>query len=161
MDFDIVPLTIPDGVNVIFGQAHFIKTVEDLYEVVTNGVSEARFGVAFAEASGVCLVRTEGNDPHLTRLAAENIVAIGAGHTFLILLRGAYPINILTAVKLCPEVCRVFCATANALQVVVVRTAQGNGVVAVIDGSSPRGIEDDNARRERKQLLRTIGYKLC
>ena len=160
MDFHIVQLDIPEGVNAIFGQAHFIKTVGDLYEVVANGVPGAEFGIAFAEASGVCLVRTEGNDLGLVNLAAENIASISAGHTFLILLRGAYPINILPAVKHCPEVCRVFCATENPVQVVVVETTQGRGVSGIIDGSRPHGIENDDDKAERRQLLKNMGYKL-
>jgi adenosine/AMP kinase len=159
MDLSAVSLQIPTDSNLIAGQAHFIKTVEDLAEVVVTTVPAARFGLAFCEASGPCLIRTEGNDPELTAAAVANAERVGAGHTFFLLLRGAYPINLLNAVKLCPEVARVFCATANPVQALVAGTEQGRGVVGVVDGSPPRGVEDDAARGARREFLRKIGYK--
>ena len=159
MDLSAIPLQIPAESNLIAGQAHFIKTVEDLAEVVVTTVPGARFGLAFCEASGPCLIRTEGNDPELTSAAVSNAQRVGAGHTFFLLLRGAYPINLLNAVKLCPEVARVFCATANPVEALVAGTDQGRGMVGVVDGSSPRGVEDDTARAARREFLRKIGYK--
>ena len=159
MDLSAVPLQIPAESNLIAGQAHFIKTVEDLAEVVVTTVPGARFGLAFCEASGPCLIRTEGNDPELVSAAVFNAERVGAGHTFFLLLRGAYPINLLNAVKLCPEVARVFCATANPVEALVAGTDQGRGMVGVVDGSSPRGVEDDAARAARREFLRKIGYK--
>jgi hypothetical protein len=159
MDVTAVPLEIPADANLIVGQSHFIKTIEDLAEIVITTVPGARFGVAFCEASGPCLIRTEGNDPELIAAASGNASRVAAGHVFFLLLKGAYPINVLNAVKLCPEVCRVFCATANAVEALVVRTAQGCGVVGVVDGASPKGVEDDAARRARVEFLRKIGYK--
>ncbi|MCL4873910.1 adenosine monophosphate-protein transferase [bacterium] len=160
MELQAVEVDIPEGSNVILGQAHFIKTVEDLYEIIRTTVPEASFGVALAEASGPCLVRVEGNDEALMKAAAANAVAIGAGHLFIIVLKGAYPISVLNQIKNCPEVCSVWCATANPLQVIVTRTAQGKGVVGVIDGFSPLMAEGEKDRLERKQFLRKIGYKL-
>jgi uncharacterized protein len=152
-------LEIPEGCNIIFGQSHFIKTVEDLYEIVAGAVPGARFGIAFSEASGDCLVRTEGNDEGLREAAARNALKIAAGHTFYMLLRDAYPINLLNAVKLCQEVCTVFCATANPVEVVFAESAQGRGVLGVIDGSSPKGVEGEEGVTWRKSLLRKFGYK--
>ena len=140
MNLSAVTLQIPADSNLIAGQAHFIKTVEDLAEIVVTTVPGARFGLAFCEASGPCLIRTEGNDPELVQAAAENAGNVAAGHTFFLLLRGAYPINMLNAVKLCPEVARVFCATANPVQALVAATEQGKGMVGVVDGFSPRGL---------------------
>ncbi|MBE7413787.1 MAG: adenosine-specific kinase [Deltaproteobacteria bacterium] len=160
MELQAVEVDIPEGSNLILGQAHFIKTVEDLYEIIRTTVPEASFGVALAEASGPCLVRVEGNDEALMKAAAANAVAIGAGHLFIIVLKGAYPISVLNQIKNCPEVCSVWCATANPLQVIVTRTAQGKGVVGVIDGFSPLMAEGEKDRLERKQFLRKIGYKL-
>lgn len=160
MELQAVEVNIPEGSNVILGQAHFIKTVEDLYEIIRTTVPEAGFGVALAEASGPCLVRVEGNDEALMKAAAGNAVAIGAGHLFIIILKGAYPISVLNQIKNCPEVCSVWCATANPLQVIVTRTGQGKGVVGVIDGFSPLMAEGEKDRLERKQFLRKIGYKL-
>jgi adenosine/AMP kinase len=159
MDIAAVPLAIPADCNVVAGQSHFIKTVEDLAEIVVTTVPGAKFGIAFCEASGPCLIRTDGNDDALVEAAADNARRVAAGHTFFLLLRGAYPINLLGAVKQCPEVCHVFCATANPVQVLVARHEQGGGVVGVVDGSSPRGTEDGTAREARRQFLRTIGYK--
>jgi adenosine/AMP kinase len=159
MEVQAVRLEIPADANLVAGQSHFIKTVEDIAEIVVTTVPGATFGLAFCEASGPCLIRTEGNDPELVAAAVANAERVAAGHTFYLLLRGAYPINLLNAIKLCPEVCRVFCATANPVEALVARTAQGAGVVGVVDGSSPRGVEDDDARQARAALLRKIGYK--
>jgi uncharacterized protein len=159
MEIKNVQLTVPDGTNIIVGQAHFIKTAEDLYEAIVTGCPHAKFGLAFCEASGPCLVRREGNDEGLIRVATENALAIAAGHTFIILLRDSFPINILNAVKSCSEVCGIYCATANPLQVAVAETAQGRGILGVIDGSSPKGVEADADVRQRREFLRKIGYK--
>ena len=159
MNLEAIALELPAECNLIAGQAHFIKTAEDLAEIVVTTVPGARFGLAFCEASGPCLIRTEGDDPELVAAAAANARRVGAGHTFYLLLRGAYPINMLNAIKQCPEVAHVFCATANPLQLLVARTEQGSGVVGVVDGASPRGVEDDAARDQRRAFLRKIGYK--
>ena len=159
MDLSAVALQLPADSNLIAGQAHFIKTAEDLAEIVVTTVPGARFGLAFCEASGPCLIRTEGNDPELVAAAVANAERVAAGHTFFLLLRSAYPINLLNAVKLCPEVARVFCATANPVQALVAATEQGRGMIGVVDGSSPRGVEDEAARAARREFLRTIGYK--
>ena len=159
MDLHAVSLDIPDDSNLIAGQSHFIKTVEDLAEIVVTTVPAARFGLAFCEASGPCLIRTDGNDPELTTAAISNAERVAAGHTFYLLLRGAYPINLLNAIKLCPEVASVFCATANPVQALVAQTDRGRGVVGVVDGASPRGVENDEARAARREFLRKIGYK--
>jgi len=159
MELLAVPLDMPADTNLVAGQAHFIKTVEDLAEVVATSVVSARFGLAFCEASGPCLIRTEGNDPELISAAVASAQRVAAGHTFYLYLRGAYPIQLLNAVKLCPEVCRVFCATANPVTMLVAQTEQGRGVAGVVDGASPRGVEDDAAKGERRALLRRIGYK--
>lgn len=159
MELTLVPIALPEGANVIIGQSHFIKTVEDLYEAMVTTVPQAKFGLAFNEASGARLVRSDGNDEALAEAAVEAAQALGAGHVFVLFLRNAYPINILDRVKACPEVCRVFCATANPLQVVVARSEQGRGVLGVIDGESPAGVEQEADRRWRADLLRKIGYK--
>jgi hypothetical protein len=159
MDIKLEALEKPDEANVILGQAHFIKTTEDLYEALVCSVPGIRFGLAFCEASGDCLIRTEGTDDGLKAMAAANARRIGAGHTFVILLGNAYPVNVLNAVKACPEVCRVFCATANPCQVVLAETEQGRGILGVIDGYAPKGVEDGNGVSWRKELLRKIGYK--
>ena len=160
MELKTVRLEIPEGANIIFGQTHFIKTVEDLYEVMVSAMPKARFGIAFCEASGACLVRHEGNDRLLQEAAIQNSLAVAAGHTFVLLLLDAYPINVLNAIKNCPEVCSIYCATANPVEVVVAETAQGRGVLGVIDGSSPKGVEGPEEIKWRKDLLRKIGYKL-
>ena len=160
MELDLVLIEKPQAVNLILGQSHFVKTVEDLHEVLVTAVPGIKFGLAFCEASGPTLVRRSGTDRALIELAAKNLSEIGAGHTFLILLDGAYPINVLNAVKAVPEVCSVFCATANSVQVVVVQSDQGRGILGVIDGSSPKGIETESDVAQRKGLLRQIGYKL-
>jgi uncharacterized protein len=159
MEITSVPLEIPAECNLVLGQAHFIKTVEDLAEIVVTTVPGARFGIAFCEASGPCLIRSEGNDPELIEAAALNAEGIAAGHVFILLLRGAYPINLLNAVKQCPEVCQVFCATANPVEALVAATRQGRGVVGVVDGAPPRGRENEPAKQERREFLRRIGYK--
>lgn len=159
MDVIAVSLDIPSESNLIFGQTHFIKSVEDLAEIVVTTVPGARFGLAFCEASGPCLIRTEGDDPELVRAAVSNAERVAAGHTFHLLLRGAYPINVLNAIKQCAEVCTVFCATANPAQALVVQSGPGRGVVGVVDGLSPRGVEDEAAKTARREFLRKIGYK--
>ena len=153
-------LPLPKDCNVILGQTHFIKTVEDLYEIMVTSVPGIKFGVAFCEASGPCLVRSEGNDPELKKLAEQSALSVGAGHTFIIYIRNAYPINLLNAIKNCPEVCRIFCATANPVQVLYVESEQGRGILGVIDGSSPQGVETETDISKRKEFLRKIGYKL-
>ncbi|HBG47771.1 MAG TPA: adenosine monophosphate-protein transferase [Deltaproteobacteria bacterium] len=160
MELKSIKVEIPEGANVIIGQTHFIKTVEDLYEIIRTTVPEARFGVALCEASGPCLIRVEGNDEAMKKSAADNAIAIGAGHLFVIILKGAFPINVLNPIKDCQEVCNIFCATANPLQVIVAKTDQGKGVVGVIDGFSPLMVESEKDREERKTFLRKIGYKL-
>jgi adenosine/AMP kinase len=155
-----VAISLPEGANVIAGQTHFIKTVEDLYEILTNSVPTIKFGIAFCEASGDCLIRWEGNDRELEKAAVEAAKIVAAGHFFVIFIRDAYPINVLPAIKMCPEVCRIFCATANPVQMLVAQSEEGRGVVGVIDGSVPKGVEDDAGKRWRKNLLRKIGYKL-
>jgi adenosine/AMP kinase len=159
MQLIAVPLVFPADCNVVVGQSHFIKTVEDLAEIVVTTVPGAKFGLAFCEASGPCLVRTEGNDDELVRTATAMAQAVGAGHTFHLVLRGAYPINVLPAIQHCPEVCHVFCATANPVEVLVAETAQGRGVVGVVDGSPPKGVEAESDKTARREFLRKIGYK--
>jgi hypothetical protein len=160
MEFKTVRVQIPDGANIILGQTHFIKTAEDLYEILAGSSPHIKFGVAFTEASGPCLIRHEGNDSDLTKSAAAIVQSIGAGHVFAILIREAFPINVLNSVKMCPEVCRIFCATANPLEVVVAETGQGRGIMGVIDGSSPKGVEQDPDKAARKAMLRNFGYKV-
>ena len=159
MDITAVPLLFPADANVIVGQSHFIKTAEDIAEIVVTTVPGAKFGLAFCEASGPCLIRTEGNDDALIAAAVANAQAVGAGHVFVLLLVGAYPINVLPAIKACQEVAHVFCATANPLQILVAENEQGRGVVGVIDGSGPKGVEDAEAKATRREFLRRIGYK--
>lgn len=159
MDLLVVPIEKPEEVNLIFGQAHFIKTVEDLHEALVGAVPGIRFGLAFCEASGPALVRSSGTDPALVELARQQALSIGAGHSFLILLEGAFPINVLNAVKAVPEVCRVFCASANPVQVVLAQTDQGRGVLGVVDGMQARGLETEQDAAERRALLRRFGYK--
>ena len=160
MDLSAVALELPAESNLIAGQAHFIKTAEDLAEIVVTTVPGARFGLAFCEASGPCLIRTEGNDSELVGAAVANAERVAAGHSFFLLMRGAYPINLLNAIKLCPEVAKVFCAKANPVQALVAATEQGRGVIGVVDGFPPRGVEDAAARSARHEFLRKIGYKL-
>ena len=160
MEFKVQSIEIPEGCNVIFGQTHFIKTVEDLYEILVGAVPGAKFGIGFCEASGHCLVRGEGNDDALKESAMNNAFHIGAGHSFIILLKDAFPINILNAVKMCQEVCSLYCATANPVQVILAESEQGRGVLGIIDGSSPKGIEQEDGVAWRKELLRKFKYKL-
>jgi len=159
MELKTIPLTIPESGNIIVGQSHFIKTVEDVYEVIAGSVPHMKFGIAFNEASGACLVRVDGNDTELEGIATENAQAIGAGHVFVIALREGYPINILGRIRDVPEVCNIYCASANPVEVIVAETGQGRGILGVIDGSSPKGIESANDREWRHDLLRKIGYK--
>ncbi len=159
MELSNVRLQIPENANLILGQSHFIKTAEDLYEVVVNSVPGAKFAVAFNEASGPCLVRVEANDDELKAAAIANAQAIGAGHVFVMLIRQAYPINLLSRVRDCFEVCTVFCATANPVEVIVAQTEQGRGVLGVIDGSSPKGVESPHDARARHEFIRKIGYR--
>ncbi len=160
LNFKAIKINKPDDVNVILGQSHFIKTVEDLYEALVNSVPGIKFGLAFCESSGACKIRSEGNDPELKSLAQENMLEIGAGHSFIIFLRNAYPINMLNAVKNIPEVCNIYCASANPVQVIIAETAEGRGILGIIDGAGPKGIESDEDIAWRKGFLRKIGYKL-
>ncbi|MEZ5399854.1 MAG: adenosine-specific kinase [Bryobacteraceae bacterium] len=160
MELLAVALQIPDGGNIIVGQSHFIKTVEDVHEAIVNTVPQMKFGIAFNEASGPCLTRTGGNDDALIALAESNARAIAAGHVFVVTLTGGFPINILGRFKDVPEVVAIFCATANPVEVIVAQTAQGRGVLGVVDGSSPTGVEDAAAKEWRHGFLRKIGYKL-
>lgn len=161
MDLKIkaIKLEVPDGCNIILGQSHFIKTVEDLYEAIFNTVPCAKFGIGFAEASGDCLIRFVGNDDELTDMAAKNMLEIGCGHAFLILLENAFPINVTQRIKSVPEVVNLFCATANPVEVLTVETEQGRGIIGVIDGFKPVAIESENDIEFRKKFLREIGYK--
>ena len=156
---DVVKIEIPKECNVIVGQAHFIKTVEDLYEALVNSVPGIKFGLAFNEASGKRLVRVDGNDKELMELAAEYAKVVGAGHFFIIFIKNAYPINVLKYIKEVPEVVRIFAATANPLEIIIAETKQGRGVIGVVDGHTPLGIEKDEDVKERKEFLRKIGYK--
>lgn len=161
MQLSTVRIEKPETVNLIFGQTHFIKTVEDIHEALVNAVPGIKFGLGFCEASGKCLVRWTGTDAGMTELAKKNAQAIGAGHTFILFLgEGYYPVNVLNAVKMVPEVCRIFCATANPTEVIIAETKQGRGVLGVVDGFAPKGVEDDAEITWRKDLLRKIGYKL-
>lgn len=160
MEITTVPFDKPEDMNFILGQSHFIKTVEDLHEALVTASPVLKFGIAFCEASGPCLVRWSGNDQELIDLAVKNAQAIGAGHSFVVTMREGFPINVLNAVKAVPEVCRIFCATANPVEVVVGQTAQGRAILGVVDGSAPLGIETEEDVVERKDLLRRFGYKL-
>jgi len=160
MEFQAVRIETPEGANVVLGQSHFIKTIEDLYEILVGAVPGAKFGIAFCESSGPCLIRTAGNDESLREAAVRNAQAIGAGHSFVMVLRDAYPVNILNAVKQCQEVCMLYCASANPVQVLVAVTDQGRGILGVVDGFSPKGVESDKDVADRKAFLRKIGYKL-
>lgn len=161
MEFKIVEIEKPGETNFILGQTHFIKTVEDLYEALVNAVPGIHFGLAFCEASGACLVRSVGTDDALTELAEKNAFVIGAGHSFILFLgEGFYPINVLNAIKMVPEVCRIYCATANPTQVIIAETEQGRGIMGVVDGFPPKGVEDQAGIAWRTKFLRTIGYKL-
>jgi adenosine/AMP kinase len=154
-----VRLEIPDGANLILGTSHFIKTVEDLYEAIVNTVPQMKFGIAFNEASGACFTRVDGNDDDLKAAATRNATATGAGHSFVILMKEGYPINVLNRIKEVPEVCTIHCATANPVEVIVAETEQGRGILGVVDGSSPKGVETAEDAQWRHGLLRKIGYK--
>lgn len=160
MEIKSVKLIIPEGTNIIVGQSHFIKTVEDLYEIMVCSLPKCRFGLAFNEASGACLIRVEGNDEELKNIAVQNAQLVGAGHTFYLLLREAYPINVLNAIKNCMEVCSIYCATANPVEVIVAASEQGRGILGVIDGFSPKGVEAADGQHWRRDFLRKIGYKI-
>jgi len=156
----IVDVTVPDGCNVILGQSHFIKTVEDLHEAMVNAVPNAKFGIAFCESSGPCLIRSEGNDSDLKQLASKTALQLSAGHSFIIFMRNVFPINVLDKVKSVPEVCNIYLATANPFQVILAETEQGRGILGVVDGFASKGVETERDVRERKEFLRKIGYKL-
>ncbi len=160
MEFKTIKIDVPQGLNIIIGQSHFIKTVEDLYEILVSSSPTLKFGIAFSEASTECLVRHEGNDPDLEKLAADIAFSLACGHAFVIFLKDGFPINVLNAVKACQEVCQIFCATANTLQVIVASSEQGNGIMGVIDGSKPVAIETDENKKHRKEVLRKFRYKL-
>ena len=159
MKIKMVKFEPPEDCNIILGQSHFIKTVEDLYEAIFNTVPSAKFGIAFSEASGDCLVRTEGNDNDLIELAGKKMLEIGCGHSFLILLENAFPINVIQRIKSVPEVVNLFCATANPVEILIVETEQGRGIIGVVDGFKPKGIETEDDIDFRKKFLREIGYK--
>jgi adenosine/AMP kinase len=159
MELKAIRVELPEDGNIIIGHTHFIKTVEDLYEAIVNTVPQMKFGIAFNEASGPCLVRVDGNDEGLKTLATRNAQAIGAGHTFVVAIQNGYPINILNRIRETPEVCTIHCATANPVEVIVAETGQGRGVLGVIDGSSPKGVESEDDARNRHGFLRMIGYK--
>lgn len=159
METKVVVVNVPEACNVILGQSHFIKTVEDLYEALVNAVPNIKFGLAFCESSGPCLVRFDGNDPELKQLASQTAFQLSAGHTFIIFMRDAYPINVLDKVKSVPEVCNIFMATANPFQVILAVTEQGRGIMGVVDGYASKGIETERDVSERKEFLRKIGYK--
>jgi hypothetical protein len=156
----IVDVSVPDDCNVILGQSHFIKTIEDLHEAMVNAVPNAKFGIAFCESSGPCLIRTEGNDSDLKQLATKTALQLSAGHSFIIFMRNVFPINVLDKVKSVPEVCNIYLATANPFQVILAETEQGRGILGVIDGFTSKGVETEKDARERKNFLRKIGYKL-
>jgi len=160
MQFCSVKVEIPEGCNIILGQTHFIKTAEDLYEILATHISHAKFAVAFTEASGPCLIRSEGNDEQLKEVCTKNLQNIGAGHVFCILMKGAFPISVLNAIKMCQEVCNIYCATANPLEVIVAETELGKGILGVIDGFAPKGVEKPEDKQSRKEFLRKISYKL-
>lgn len=160
MELMAVKMDMPEGCNLIFGQTHFIKTIEDMYEIMVTTVPNAGFGIAFSEASGPCLIRTEGNDEELIDICVKNLLSLKAGHVFCIIMKNAYPINVLNQIKNCPEVCNIFCATANPVEAVIMPGSQGNGVLGVIDGFFPKGVETQKDKEDRKGFLRRIGYKL-
>lgn len=160
LQLHLVDLQLPDESNLILGQSHFIKTVEDVYEAMVNTSNQIEFGIAFCEASGPCLIRAAGNQESLKKAAVENAERVAAGHSFVIVMKQGFPLNVLGAIKQCPEVCSIYCATANPLQVVVAESTQGRGILGVIDGAKPSGVETEQDVSERRQFLRTIGYKL-
>lgn len=160
LELKLVKIKKPDEVNLILGQSHFIKTVEDLYEALVNSVTGIKFGLAFAESSGACKIRSEGNDPELKKLAQDNALEIAAGHSFIIFIKNAYPINVLNAIKNIPEACNIYCASANPVEVVIAETEMGRGILGVIDGLKPKGIESNEDIAWRHEFLRKLGYKL-
>ncbi|RMF21661.1 MAG: hypothetical protein D6756_11990 [Cyanobacteria bacterium J083] len=160
MELKSIKIDLPQAANIIIGQSHFIKTVEDLYEIMVGISSHVKFAIAFCEASGKCLIRTVGNDATLQEKVIANAKAVGAGHSFIILLKEAYPINFLNGIKQCAEVCHIYCATANPVEVIIAETEQGRGILGVIDGYSPQGVENEAEVQARHNLLRQIGYKL-
>lgn len=160
LEFKTVKVKKPDDVNLILGQSHFIKTVEDLYEALVGSVPDIKFGLSFVESSGACKVRSEGNDPELIKLSQDNALEIAAGHSFIVLIKGAFPINVLNAIKVIPEVCTIYCASANPVEVIIAETQMGRGILGVIDGAKPKGIESGEDIAWRKEFLRKIGYKL-
>lgn len=160
MELKAVALEIPEGSNIILGQSHFIKTVEDLYEIMVGISAQVKFGIAFCEASGPCLIRIVGNDETLQAVATRNAQSVSAGHTFIIVMKEAFPINFLNTIKQCQEVCNIYCATANPVQVIVAETEQGRGILGVVDGFSPKGVETAEDVQARQQILRRFGYKL-
>jgi len=160
MEFTSVKISLPEGCNMVLGHTHFIKSAEDLYEVVMTNVPNAKFGVAFSEASGPCLIRAEATDDSLKATAIGIVKDVACGHFFAIVMSGCFPINVLNAVKACPEVANVFCATANPVEVIVAQTGQGRGVMGVVDGFPPKGVEGEGDVKERREFLRKIGYKL-
>lgn len=160
MELELVKVKKPKEANIIIGQAHFIKTVEDLYEALVGGAPSIKFGIGFCESSGSCLVRCEGNDDQLKKIATKVALSIGAGHCFVVIIDKAYPINVLNAIKSIPEVCSIFCATANPVEVVIAKSEQGRGILGIIDGAKPKGMEKEEDINWRKNLLRKIGYKL-
>jgi len=159
MELKTVKLTFPEGCNIILGQSHFIKTVEDIYEIMVNSVPGIKFGLAFSEASGPCLIRKDGTDKALIDIAVENLENIASGHSFFIVMQDAFPINVLNSLKQCFEVVNIFCASANPVEVIVAESEQGRGILGVIDGFSPKGVESDKDIEKRKEFLRIIGYK--
>lgn len=161
LEFETVRIDVPEGGNIVLGMAHFIKTVEDIYEALVNAVPNIRFGIGFCESSGPCLVRHEGNDEELRQLAAKKAFEISCGHSFIVFLKNAFPINVLDRIKNVPEVCTIYAATANPLEVIIAQTNQGRGIIGVVDGSASKGIETKNDIKQRKEFLRKIGYKLC
>jgi adenosine/AMP kinase len=159
LKLEVVNLIVPEGCNIILGQSHFIKTVEDLYEAMMNSTPNVKFGLAFCESSGPCLIRHDGNDEELRKIAIENALKLSAGHCFIIVMKNAYPINVLDRVKAVPEVLNIYCATANPVQVIIGETEQGRAILGVVDGAKSKGVEGDREIEERKQFLRKIGYK--
>jgi uncharacterized protein len=159
LNLHAVKLRFPENTNIVLGQSHFLKTVEDLYEAMVNSLPNAQFGIAFNEASGPCLTRSDGTDPELQRAAVEIAAVVGAGHFFAVVMRDAFPLNVLNAIQWVPEVCNIFCATANPVEVIVAETEQGRGVLGVIDGASPTGAETQEQATQRQIFLQKIGYK--
>lgn len=160
METKIIKIEKPAEANIILGQTHFIKTVEDVYEALVNSVPGIKFGLAFCEASGACLVRSAGTDDNLKKYAERNAISIGAGHSFIVILGNAFPVNVLRSIKDVPEVCSIYCATANDVEVIIAETGQGRCILGVVDGARPKGIEKEEDIKKRKDLLRNIGYKL-